>query len=64
MSKPLKDPDDAFMRKIHWPEEDRRHYTRLPYTGGYRWFRSENVIPIERARAPSKPPSSKPDEAA
>jgi hypothetical protein len=63
MGKPLKDPDDEFMRKIHFAEEDRRHFTRLPYTGGYRWFRSPNIVPIEQARATRKTEPSDPDAA-
>jgi hypothetical protein len=42
--------DDAFMRKIVFPEEDRHKFTTRPWSGEYRWFRSANVIPIERYR--------------
>jgi hypothetical protein len=52
----LKDPeeeDEAFLRRIIFPEEDRRLYTTAPWHGGYRWFRSPNIIPIEQWR--SKP---------
>jgi hypothetical protein len=58
--------DDAFMRAIHFPEEDRHRFTRRPYTEGYRWFRSENVEPIEkwRKRKRKSTTTSKPDEAA
>ena len=43
--------DEAFLRQLVLPEEDRRR--RFPtsvWTGGYRWFRSKNVIPLERYR--------------
>ena len=43
--------DDAFMRKVTWCEEDRRRlHPSVPWNGGYRWFRSPNVIPLERYR--------------
>ena len=42
--------DEAFLKQIIRPEEDRRRYTSTPWCGGYRWFRSPNVIPIEHGR--------------
>jgi hypothetical protein len=42
--------DEAFLHRIIFPEEDRRLFTSTPWRGGYRWFRSPNVIPIEQAR--------------
>jgi hypothetical protein len=60
--------DDSFLREIIPPFEDRNKFTSLPWTGGYRWFRSSNVIPIEHftractagapmlAPAPTSPP--------
>ena len=42
--------DDAFMRRITFCEEDRHRFTSTPYRSGFRWFRSENVVPIERWR--------------
>jgi hypothetical protein len=48
---PSKDEDDeAFLRSIVFPEEDRRQYTTAAWHGGFRWFRSPNVVPIERYR--------------
>jgi hypothetical protein len=44
------DEDEAFLRRFTVPEEDRRLYTSTPRSGGYRWFRSPNIIPIERER--------------
>jgi hypothetical protein len=45
------DEDEAFLRRFTVPEEDRRLYTSTPRSGGYRWFLSPNVIPIERERS-------------
>jgi hypothetical protein len=41
--------EDAFWRKMLLPEEDHLRMGK-PWTGGYRWFRSCNVVPIERWR--------------
>ena len=42
--------DEAFLRQLVRPEEDRRRHGYAPWTGGFRWFRSENVVPIEQWR--------------
>jgi hypothetical protein len=43
--------DDEEMRSLIRPEEDRRRlHPDRPWQGGYRWFRSENVIPLEQWR--------------
>jgi hypothetical protein len=42
--------EEEFMRALVFPEEDRHLFTKSPWRGGYRWFRSPNVIPIERWR--------------
>ena len=42
--------EHGFARSILMPEEDRLAITRLPWQGGYRWFRSPNVICLEKAR--------------
>jgi hypothetical protein len=42
--------DEAFLRAVTFPEEERRLFTTAPWSGGYRWFRSPNVVPIEKAR--------------
>jgi hypothetical protein len=43
--------DEAFLQTLIRPEEDRHHlHPELPWRGGYRWFRSANVIPMERYR--------------
>lgn len=43
--------DETFMRKVTWCEEDRRYlHPTVRWNGGYRWFRSPNVIPLEKYR--------------
>jgi hypothetical protein len=43
------DTDEAFLRQLVLPEEDRlRLHPTVQWMGGFRWFRSSNVIPIER----------------
>ena len=39
--------EESFLRKLIIPEEDRRLFTTAPWHGGFRWFRSPNVTPIE-----------------
>lgn len=41
--------EDAFWQKLILPEEDRLA-NGVVYRGGYRWFRSPHIIPIERYR--------------
>jgi hypothetical protein len=47
---PEDDQADKFLRLVTFPEEDRHLYTNTLWSGGFRWFRSPNVIPIERWR--------------
>ncbi len=47
------DEDEVFLRQLVQPEEDRRRL-HPTWVGGYRWFRSPNVIPIEKYR--QRPP--------
>jgi hypothetical protein len=43
--------DDAYVRSLTRCEEDRRRlYPHLVWSGEYRWFRSTNVIPLEKFR--------------
>ena len=44
------DDEHAFARQVILPEEDRAQYTPAPWLGGYRWFRSSNVICLEKYR--------------
>ena len=50
MEKDEVDEDEALMRKIIFPEEDRHLFTTTPWRGEYRWFRSPNIVPLERWR--------------
>jgi hypothetical protein len=48
----IKDDTDTFWQKLVLPEEDRRRlFPDTPWRGGYRWFRSPNVVPIEKYRS-------------
>lgn len=38
--------EDAFWQRLILPEEDRI----TPYVGGYRWFRSPNVVDLAKVR--------------
>ena len=43
------DEDEAFLRKVTFCEEDRRRrHPTIPWAGGYRWFKSPNIVPIEQ----------------
>jgi hypothetical protein len=45
------DDDDLFWQKLVLPEEDKqRLHIALPWTGSFRWFRSDNVIDLWRYR--------------
>ena len=46
---------DEFWREFTLPQEDWRRLTTEPWKGGYRWFRSENVIAIEHFQKPRLP---------
>jgi hypothetical protein len=41
----------AFARTVTLPEEDRVRFTSAPWQGGYRWFRSSNVVKLELYRS-------------
>jgi hypothetical protein len=42
------DEDDVFLQQLVLSEEDRKRlYPTTKWTGGYRWFRSDNVIKLE-----------------
>jgi hypothetical protein len=48
--------DEALLKSLIRPEEDRlRLHPELPWQGGYRWFRSANIIPMERYRSDPRP---------
>ena len=45
------DEDETFLRSLTRCEEDRRRlHPGTAWSGGFRWFRSPNVIPIEKYR--------------
>jgi hypothetical protein len=50
---------EAFYRKLILPQEDRKHLLGIEWKGGYRWFRSANVVPIEHYRRPEPTPQQK-----
>jgi hypothetical protein len=47
-------PDNLY-HQLTMPEEDRRaHPTAPQWTGGYRWFRSANVVDLQNYRSPAE----------
>jgi hypothetical protein len=52
-------PDDESLRSTIFPEEERLLYTSVPWCGGFRWFRSENVLPLEHYQRPKSLPQRK-----
>jgi hypothetical protein len=44
------DDDHAFLRQFVVPEEDRHAFTSAKWAGEYRWFRSPNVVCLEKVR--------------
>jgi hypothetical protein len=42
--------EEAFLRSLTVPEEDRHLFTAAPWRGEFRWFRSKNVVDLERWR--------------
>jgi hypothetical protein len=43
--------DDLLLRRLILCEEDRRRlFPAMPWTGGYRWFKSPNVVDLEAYR--------------
>jgi hypothetical protein len=49
--------DETWRQEFAFPEEDRHLFTAAPWDGGFRWFRSPNVVRLEdyqRRRLPSR----------
>jgi hypothetical protein len=46
----MPDDEDEFWQTWTSPEEDCRAFTSASWDGGYRWFRSPNVVCLERYR--------------
>jgi hypothetical protein len=42
--------EETFFRHLTVPEEDRYLFTSAPWDGGFRWFRSSNVVCLEKYR--------------
>ena len=42
------DEAEAWLRQHTFAEEDRALFTTAAWNGGYRWFRSPNVVCIEQ----------------
>jgi hypothetical protein len=42
--------DHAFLRQFVIAEEDRHLFTTVKWAGEYRWFRSPNIVCLEKAR--------------
>jgi len=45
--------DEAFLRAYTIPVEDWHWVTRAKWCGGFRWFRSPNIVPIEKYQRPT-----------
>jgi hypothetical protein len=43
--------EHAFLRQFVVPEEDRHRFTTVKWAGEYRWFRSPNVVALEKVRS-------------
>ena len=45
----------SLWQQLVMAEEDRRLYPRAPlWDGGYRWFRSSNVVDLQQYRGPAE----------
>lgn len=42
--------DEAFLRAMTFPEEERANWTASPWRGEFRWFQSPNVVALEKWR--------------
>jgi hypothetical protein len=42
--------EHEFLRQLVIPEEDRGLFTSTKWSGEYRWFRSPNVVCLEKLR--------------
>jgi hypothetical protein len=43
--------DHEFLRLRTFPQENRNRYTSATWAGEYRWFRSPNIVCLEKVRA-------------
>ena len=44
--------DEKQLRELIFPEEDRRLYTSTKWNGGFRWYRTSNVVCFEHYQRP------------
>jgi hypothetical protein len=44
------DDEHAWLRQFVIPEEDRHLFTTIKWSGEYRWFRSPNIVCLEKVR--------------
>jgi hypothetical protein len=45
----------SIWERLVLPEEDKRHLPGVPpWDGGYRWFKSSNVIDLQHYRSPAE----------
>jgi hypothetical protein len=51
--------EEESLRRYILSEEDRATLTGERWNGGYRWFRSENVVCLEHYRRPEPAPQQK-----
>jgi hypothetical protein len=47
--------EERALRRYIMAEEDRAKLTSEKWTGGYRWFRSPNIVCLEHYRPTTKP---------
>jgi hypothetical protein len=52
------DDEEKFFRSMMFAEEDRAIYTTAKWDGGVRWFRSPNVVCLEKYRRSPRAQSS------
>jgi hypothetical protein len=50
---------EAFYQRRILSEEDRKRLLGVEWKGGYRWFRSKNIVPIEHYRRSEPAPRQK-----
>jgi hypothetical protein len=55
MKKQYTPGEETFWQKLVVPEEDRAAFTSAEWRGGYRWFKSENIVCLEHYRVETKP---------
>ena len=46
--------DEEFLRKLTFCEEERLTLTATKWADEFRWFRSPNIVPLERYREPEQ----------